>query len=221
MQGARRASGRRVWRPTAVIGPVATHPAHRTTHRTIRAPQVRPNQTRADLGYVEPSEGKKRRRDTADDDGAGPSGESGGVGIGGGGGGSSSSRIPFGLTVDFCKLDMAALKRYKRHYRLKVRPNVTKGELANAVARHFASQTVDEADTISLFMCAPRPPPHRSHRAAPLCSPLLHPLHPQVYGSRDRLRARTSSSGVGLTATIEVGTTPILVFMIYSRLYSR
>lgn len=128
---------------------------------------MRPNQTRADLGYVEPSEGKKRRRDTVDDDGAGPSGESGGVGIGGGGGGSSSSRIPFGLTVDFCKLDMAALKRYKRHYRLKVRPNVTKGELANAVARHFASQTVDEADTISLFMCAPRPPPHRSHRAAP------------------------------------------------------
>ena len=119
---------------------------------------MRPNQTRADLGYVEPSEGKKRRRDTGDDDGAGPSGESGGVGIDGGGGGSSSSRIPFGLTVDFCKLDMAALKRYKRHYRLKVRPNVTKGELANAVARHFASQTVDEADTISLFMCAPHPP---------------------------------------------------------------
>ena len=117
---------------------------------------MRPNQTRADLGYVEPSEGKKRRRDTADDDGAGPSGESGGVGIGGGGGGSSSSRIPFGLTVDFCKLDMAALKRYKRHYRLKVRPNVTKGELANAVARHFASQTVDEADTISLFMYSAR-----------------------------------------------------------------
>ena len=177
---------------------------------------MRPNQTRADLGYVEPSEGKKRRRDTVDDDGAGPSGESGGVGIGGGGGGSSSSRIPFGLTVDFCKLDMAALKRYKRHYRLKVRPNVTKGELANAVARHFASQTVDEADTISLFMCAPRPPPQRSHRVAPRraapCSPLLPPLRPQVYGSRDRLRARTSSSGVGLTATIEVGTTPILVF---------
>ena len=177
---------------------------------------MRPNQTRADLGYVEPSEGKKRRRDTGDDDGAGPSGESGGVGIGGGGGGSSSSRIPFGLTVDFCKLDMAALKRYKRHYRLKVRPNVTKGELANAVARHFASQTVDEADTISLFMCAPL----ASRRAAP-CSPALHPRLPQVYGSRDRLRARTSSSGVGLTATIEVGTTPILVFMIYSRLYSR
>ena len=70
---------------------------------------------------------------------------------------------------------MAALKRYKRHYRLKVRPNVTKGELANAVARHFASQTVDEADTISLFMCAPRPPPQRSRRAARRAAPRRSP----------------------------------------------
>eukprot|EP00966_Prymnesium_polylepis_P146280 3378968-Prymnesium_polylepis.1 len=61
---------------------------------------------------------------------------------------------PCGLcsqTVDFTKLDMATLKRYKRHYRLKTRQNVTKTELAMAVAKHFSSQTVDEADTISLF----------------------------------------------------------------------
>ena len=60
------------------------------------------------------------------------------------------------LTVDFTKLDMATLKRYKRHYRLKTRQNVTKTELALAVAKHFASQTVDEADTISLFMYSAR-----------------------------------------------------------------
>ena len=59
-------------------------------------------------------------------------------------------------TVDFTKLDMATLKRYKRHYRLKTRQNVTKTELALAVAKHFASQTVDEADTISLFMYSAR-----------------------------------------------------------------
>ncbi len=47
-------------------------------------------------------------------------------------------------TVDFTKLDMATLKRYKRHYRLKTRQNVTKTELALAVAKHFASQHVDE-----------------------------------------------------------------------------
>ena len=60
------------------------------------------------------------------------------------------------LTVDFTKLDMATLKRYKRHYRLKTRQNVTKTELALAVSKHFASQTVDEADTISLFMYSAR-----------------------------------------------------------------
>ena len=60
------------------------------------------------------------------------------------------------LTLDFSKLDMATLKRYKRHYRLKTRQNVTKTELAQAVAKHFASQTVDEADTISLFMYSAR-----------------------------------------------------------------
>ena len=47
-------------------------------------------------------------------------------------------------TVDFTKLDMATLKRYKRHFRLKTRQNVTKTELALAVAKHFASQNVDE-----------------------------------------------------------------------------
>lgn len=56
--------------------------------------------------------------------------------------------------MDFTKLDMATLKRYKRHYRLKTRQNVTKTELALAVAKHFASQHVDEV----------RPPtPHRNH----------------------------------------------------------
>ena len=39
---------------------------------------------------------------------------------------------------------MATLKRYKRHYRLKTRQNVTKTELALAVNKHFASQHVDE-----------------------------------------------------------------------------
>merc|ERR1712196_351709 len=60
------------------------------------------------------------------------------------------------LTVDFSKLDMGTLKRYKRHYRLKTRQNVTKTELAQAVARHFASQHVDEAETIQLFMYSAR-----------------------------------------------------------------
>ena len=69
---------------------------------------------------------------------------------------SAEDKAAAALTVDFSKLDMVTLKRYKRHYRLKTRQNVTKTELALAVAKHFASQTVDEADTISLFMYSAR-----------------------------------------------------------------
>ena len=58
-------------------------------------------------------------------------------------------------TVDFTKLDMATLKRYKRHYRLKTRQNVTKTELALAVAKHFASQHVDEVRPPAATATAP------------------------------------------------------------------
>ena len=64
--------------------------------------------------------------------------------------------MPRAQTVDFTKLDMATLKRYKKHYRLKTRQNVTKTELALAVAKHFASTHVDEAETIQLFMYSAR-----------------------------------------------------------------
>ena len=120
---------------------------------------------------------------------------------------------------------MAALKRYKRHYRLKVRPNVTKGELANAVARHFASQTVDEADTISLFMCAPRPPPHRSHRAAPRRAALLTCAPPAPAAGIRLARSATSKDLLerrGPDGHHRSRYNPDLGFlMIYSRLYSR
>ncbi len=118
--------------------------------------QVRPNQSRGDFGYEERSRTKpaaKKPKRNDDDDG-----EGGGAMNGNEGGGRSarSEKDARNLTVDFTKLDMATLKRYKRHYRLKTRQNVTKTELALAVAKHFASQTVDEADTISLFMYSAR-----------------------------------------------------------------
>jgi histone deacetylase complex subunit SAP30 len=69
---------------------------------------------------------------------------------------SAEDKAAAALTVDFSKLDMVTLKRYKRHYRLKTRQNVTKPELAHAIAKHFATQTIDEADTISLFMYSAR-----------------------------------------------------------------
>ena len=125
--------------------------------RPLGKRQVRPNLQRSDFGYEERSRtaktnAKKPKRDQEEED----------VMVGGMGGPSVGEARPRGekdarnLTVDFTKLDMATLKRYKRHYRLKTRQNVTKTELALAVAKHFASQTVDEADTISLFMYSAR-----------------------------------------------------------------
>ena len=122
--------------------------------RPLGKRQVRPNLSRSDFGYEERSRttkaAAKKPKNAGEEDEAG---DMGGV---------SDSARPRGekdarnLTVEFTKLDMATLKRYKRHYRLKTRQNVTKTELALAVAKHFASQTVDEADTISLFMYSAR-----------------------------------------------------------------
>ena len=123
--------------------------------RAVGKRQVRPNLARTDFGYVErsrtsiskPPKKPKRGDDEEDAVASGTEAANGRSGRG--------EKEARGLTVDFTKLDMATLKRYKRHYRLKTRQNVTKTELALAVAKHFASQTVDEVRT-----CRPlcRPP---------------------------------------------------------------
>ena len=122
--------------------------------RALGKRTVKPNLSRSDFGYEERSRtaANKNKKPKTDE----PGGEEAAAGA------SAEAARPRGekdarnLTVDFTKLDMATLKRYKRHYRLKTRQNVTKTELALAVAKHFASQTVDEADTISLFMYSAR-----------------------------------------------------------------
>lgn len=58
--------------------------------------------------------------------------------------------------VDFTAVDVAALKRYKGHYKLRTKHNATKAELAAAIARHFASQPVTELDSITYFVYAVR-----------------------------------------------------------------
>ena len=116
--------------------------------------QVRPNLSRSDFGYEERSRttkaaAKKPKPGEAEE-------ETMDYGVGADASRPRGEKDARNLTVDFTKLDMATLKRYKRHYRLKTRQNVTKTELALAVAKHFASQSVDEADTISLFMYSAR-----------------------------------------------------------------
>eukprot|EP00873_Tetraselmis_striata_P035351 jgi/Tetstr1/455615/TSEL_042427.t1 len=54
--------------------------------------------------------------------------------------------------VDFSKLDIGNLRKYRRHYRLNdVPPNSSKDQLVTAVTRHFRMQTVDEGMVMSQF----------------------------------------------------------------------
>ena len=61
---------------------------------------------------------------------------------------------PFPLQrVNFYKLDIAALRRYRRHYRLNdVGPNSSREELILSVRKHFMSTQVDEVAVIAAFM---------------------------------------------------------------------
>ncbi|EFA80129.1 hypothetical protein PPL_06951 [Heterostelium album PN500] len=52
------------------------------------------------------------------------------------------------------RLDVSALKRYKKHYRLKTKHNSTKDELASAVRLHFDGLPVNEGEIIENFMSA-------------------------------------------------------------------
>lgn len=114
--------------------------------RPLGKRQVRPNLSRGDFGYEERSRTAKVKKPKREEPAEEVDSEAGGAR------GGRSEKDARALTVDFTKLDMSTLKRYKRHFRLKTRQNVTKTELALSVAKHFAATTVDEADTISLFM---------------------------------------------------------------------
>mmetsp|Transcript_33510 Transcript_33510/g.76598 ORF Transcript_33510/g.76598 Transcript_33510/m.76598 type:complete len:151 (-) Transcript_33510:163-615(-) len=56
------------------------------------------------------------------------------------------------LSVNLGRLEMATLRKYKRHFRLPARTSVTKEELVSDVARHFAAYRVDEVRTIKSFV---------------------------------------------------------------------
>ncbi|KAH9546324.1 hypothetical protein CY35_12G089500 [Sphagnum magellanicum] len=64
----------------------------------------------------------------------------------------SSTALP---TVDLSKLETAALRRYRRHFKLvEVGPNSSKEQLLHAVGKHFMSQELDELQVITGFMQA-------------------------------------------------------------------
>ncbi|XP_024524062.1 uncharacterized protein LOC9647807 [Selaginella moellendorffii] len=81
---------------------------------------------------------------------------------------SSERRCEFGLktsqsqcvpVVDLGKLDTAALRRYRRHFKLfDVGPNSSKEQLLQAVSRHFVGQQLDELQVITGFVQAAKRP---------------------------------------------------------------
>jgi hypothetical protein len=64
------------------------------------------------------------------------------------------AKLPY--TVDLSKLETAALRRYRRHFKLvEVGPNSSKEQLLHAVGKHFMSQQeLDELQVITGFMQA-------------------------------------------------------------------
>mmetsp|Transcript_33880 Transcript_33880/g.58143 ORF Transcript_33880/g.58143 Transcript_33880/m.58143 type:complete len:265 (+) Transcript_33880:149-943(+) len=65
-----------------------------------------------------------------------------------------SEKYPRALSVDFRKLDEQSLAAYVSHYNIQVRPDLTKAELAVAVARHFEIEikVVDDEGAINGFL---------------------------------------------------------------------
>ncbi|KAL5994413.1 hypothetical protein ACLOJK_024463 [Asimina triloba] len=58
-------------------------------------------------------------------------------------------------SVNFAKLETAALWRYWRHFNLvSINPNPSKEQLVHAVQRHFSSQQLDEIQVITGFIHA-------------------------------------------------------------------
>eukprot|EP01139_Manchomonas_bermudensis_P001625 Amastigsp_a2444_767.p3 type:complete len:107 gc:universal Amastigsp_a2444_767:588-268(-) len=68
----------------------------------------------------------------------------------------SRTRKPKKSVVDFSKWDIAALKRYKKHYKLRVQHDATKSDLVAAITEHFDSLPCDEFEIMSFFVFAVR-----------------------------------------------------------------
>ncbi|XP_052191607.1 uncharacterized protein LOC127800817 isoform X2 [Diospyros lotus] len=66
-----------------------------------------------------------------------------------------SVSTPRGSMVDLSKLEMTALRRYWRHFKLvDASPNPSREQLVEVVQRHFMSQQLDELQVITGFVQA-------------------------------------------------------------------
>ncbi|KAI9020490.1 Sin3 binding region of histone deacetylase complex subunit SAP30-domain-containing protein [Hyaloraphidium curvatum] len=58
--------------------------------------------------------------------------------------------------VDFVSMDLQTLWRYKRAFKLKVKPNTPQEELADIVQKHYESLEINEKDAIVFFVYSVR-----------------------------------------------------------------
>ncbi|CAL1263826.1 unnamed protein product, partial [Larinioides sclopetarius] len=54
--------------------------------------------------------------------------------------------------VDLYQLQVSALRRYKRHYKIQTRQGVNKAQLAETLSRHFKTIPVNEKEAITYFI---------------------------------------------------------------------
>eukprot|EP01102_Stenamoeba_stenopodia_P018676 TRINITY_DN6897_c0_g1_i2.p1 TRINITY_DN6897_c0_g1~~TRINITY_DN6897_c0_g1_i2.p1 ORF type:complete len:138 (+),score=31.67 TRINITY_DN6897_c0_g1_i2:55-468(+) len=54
--------------------------------------------------------------------------------------------------VDFSKLELSTLKKYKRYYKLRTRSSSNKAELVAAIAKHFQTMQISESQILETFV---------------------------------------------------------------------
>ncbi|XP_003383626.1 PREDICTED: histone deacetylase complex subunit SAP30L-like [Amphimedon queenslandica] len=54
--------------------------------------------------------------------------------------------------IDFLQLQMNTLRRYKRHYKLQLKPGSNKIQLVEAVTKHFRTLRINEKKVVQLFI---------------------------------------------------------------------
>ncbi|XP_064404987.1 histone deacetylase complex subunit SAP30L-like [Halichondria panicea] len=64
----------------------------------------------------------------------------------------SEEESDFQPEVDFLQLQMNTLRRYKRHYKLQLKPGTNKIQLVEAISKHFRTVRVNEKKAVPLFI---------------------------------------------------------------------
>lgn len=84
-------------------------------------------------GVIQSVRTKRKRKDSEDDNGSNE----------------QEMDIP---EVDLFQLQVNTLRRYKRHYKVPMRPGLNKAELADTLARHFRTIPIAEKEAITFFI---------------------------------------------------------------------